>query len=81
MAPLTNGDIILIKILHLEKGYRYSAVQMMREFLARNCSRSTLCDLIKCINTLGNIDRKKGSSFLFFGAVLPSEWMKLETSL
>jgi len=59
MAPLTNYDKILIKILHLEKDY--SAVQMIREFPARNWSRSTLCDLIKRIDTMGNIDRKRGS--------------------
>jgi len=61
MAPLMNGDKILIKVFCLEKGC--SAVQMMCEFLARNSpSRSTgmLCDLIKCINTTGSIDRKKG---------------------
>jgi len=59
MAPLTNDDKILIKILHSENGC--SAVQMMREFLARNWIRSMLCDLIKHIDTLGNIDRRKGS--------------------
>jgi len=40
MAPLTNDDKILIKILCLQKGY--SAVQMMCEFPARNWSRSTV---------------------------------------
>ena len=45
----------LVKILRLDKGY--SAVQMLREFPARNWSRSTLCDLIKGID---NIDREKG---------------------
>jgi len=58
MAPLTNDDNILIKILHLGKGY--SAVQMTREFPARNRSRSTLCDLIKRIDTMENIDVEKG---------------------
>ena len=56
---MTNDDKILMKILHLEKGY--GTLQMMREFPARDWSRSMLCDLIKRINTTGNIDRKKGS--------------------
>jgi len=55
MAPLTNDDKILIKILHLGK------VQMTREFPARNWCRSTLCDLIKRIDMMENIDVKKGS--------------------
>jgi len=45
MAPLTNDDKILIKILCVENGH--SAVQMMREFAAGNWSRSTLCEFIK----------------------------------
>ena len=55
MTPLTNDDKILIKILRLEKSY--SAVQMTREFSARNWSRSTLFDLIKCIDTTDNIEK------------------------
>jgi len=57
MAPLTNDDKILIKILRLEKGW--SAVQVLRDFSARNWNRSTLWYLIKRIDTTGNIDRKK----------------------
>jgi len=60
MALLTNDNKILIKILYLKKGY--SAVHMMREFPPRNWSKSTLCNLIKRINTTDNIDTKKGSS-------------------
>jgi len=52
MAPLTNDDKILIKILRLENGY--TAIQMIREFAARNWSRSTLCDLVKRIDMTGN---------------------------
>jgi len=53
MASLTNDDKILIKILLLVKGY--SAVKMMREFSARNWSRSSLCNLIKCIDTTATL--------------------------
>jgi len=51
MAPLTDDDKILIKILHLEKGY--SAVHMTCAFPARNWSRRMLCNLNKCINKNG----------------------------
>jgi len=62
MALLTNNNKILIKILRLKKGY--SAVHMMHEFPQKNWSTSTLCNLIKCIHTTGNYDRKKGSGQL-----------------
>jgi len=58
MASLTNDAKILIKTLRLEKAW--NALTMMREYPSRKWKRSTLCDIIKCINETGDIDRQKG---------------------
>ena len=57
MAPLTDDDKILIKALRLEKGW--SALTMMRKFPSRKWKKSTLFDLIKCIDKTGKTDRRK----------------------
>jgi nuclear transport factor 2 (NTF2) superfamily protein len=51
MAPLTQEDRILIKILRIEKGY--NAHEMMTEFPARKWNKYALYRLIKQIDATG----------------------------
>ena len=45
MAPLTEDDRTLIRILRIEK--HLNAYQMINEFPARNCSKNNLNQLIR----------------------------------
>ena len=59
MAPFTDDDRTLIRILRTEK--HYNAHQMMTEFPARNWSKRSLNRLIKKIDSTGSSKRKRGS--------------------
>jgi hypothetical protein len=59
MAPLSADDKCLIRILRIEKGW--SVIRMIREFPMRNWKKSTLCDLIKKIDSTGKSGRLPGS--------------------
>jgi len=56
MAPLTDEDRILIRILRTEK--RFNAYQMMTEFPSRKWKKRTLNDLIKKIDATGSSTRR-----------------------
>ena len=56
MAPLTEDDRTLIRILRIEKNL--NAYQMMNEFPARNWSKNKLNQLIRQIDASASSKRK-----------------------
>jgi hypothetical protein len=59
MAPLTQEDRILIKILRIEK--EYNAYEMLTEFPARKWNKYALYRLIKQIDATGMSKSRKAN--------------------
>jgi hypothetical protein len=60
MAPLTDDDRVLIRILRSDKGF--NAFQMIKEFPNRGWNRRTLNRLIHKIDATGASSRKRRES-------------------
>src|SRR3954462_8641458 len=56
MAPLTDDDRVLIRILRRDKGF--NSLKMIKEFLNRGWNRSTLNRLIQKMDATGTSSRK-----------------------
>jgi hypothetical protein len=56
MAPLTDDDRVLIRILRIDKGF--NSFQMIKEFPNRGWNKSTLNRLIQKIDATGTSSRK-----------------------
>ena len=60
MAPLTDDDQVLIRILRTDKGF--DAFQMIKEFPNRGSNKNTLNRLIRKIDETGTSRRKPRES-------------------
>jgi len=60
MAPLTDDDRVLIRILRTEKGF--NSFQMIKEFPNRGWNKNTLNRLIRKIDETGTSSRKPRES-------------------
>ena len=60
MAPLTDDDRVLIRILRTDKGF--NSFQMIKEFPNRGWNKNTLNRLIRKIDETGTSSRKPHES-------------------